>query len=114
MGTNFFARTHECLCCGRYDDLHIGKLSAGWRFNFRGHPHHDPPLTSWKAWQEFLTGTQIRNEYGDELALEDLRRLASDKIESNSCQTCFVKAQAYEYDDYHDPEGHPFNDREFF
>lgn len=114
MGTNYFVRTDECECCGRYEDLHIGKSSAGWKFSFQGYPDRDPPLTSWKAWQEFLAGAQIRDEYGRDHTLDDLRELVANKFDSTHCQTCFTEAQAYRRDsDYHDPEGHPFNDSEF-
>ena len=115
MGTNFYAYTEACECCGRGDEpLHIGKSSAGWKFSFQGYPDHDPPLTSWKAWREFLVNLQIRDEYGGTITLEELQEWVANKFHSNNCQTCFVKAQAYSrWNDYHDPEGHPFNDGEF-
>ncbi|WP_433731062.1 hypothetical protein ACQP2Y_21720 [Actinoplanes sp. CA-051413] len=39
MGTNFFYRTNVCGHCDRYQEVHVGKRSAGWSFGFRGYPH---------------------------------------------------------------------------
>jgi len=38
MGTNYFLHCSPCKTCGKPDEvLHIGKLSAGWEFIFRGY-----------------------------------------------------------------------------
>ena len=34
MGTNFYVRLNYCEHCGRYETLHIGKRSCGWKFDF--------------------------------------------------------------------------------
>lgn len=39
MGTNFHYRTNICGHCDRYQEIHVGKRSAGWSFAFRGYPH---------------------------------------------------------------------------
>lgn len=30
MGTNYYWRIKNCDKCGRYEDVHVGKSSAGW------------------------------------------------------------------------------------
>lgn len=37
MGTNFYLRQTACSGCGRFDEHHIGKRSAGWSFGFHGY-----------------------------------------------------------------------------
>lgn len=39
MGTNFYWRDSPCGTCGRYEEIHVGKRSAGWSFGFRAYPH---------------------------------------------------------------------------
>lgn len=39
MGTNFYYRHASCDSCGRYEETHVGKRSAGWSFGFRGYRH---------------------------------------------------------------------------
>jgi hypothetical protein len=39
MGTNYYWRDAPCNECGRYDEHHVGKSSAGWSFGFRAYPH---------------------------------------------------------------------------
>ena len=34
MGSNYYLRK-ICEHCGRYDELHLGKSSAGWKFLFQ-------------------------------------------------------------------------------
>ena len=72
MGTNYYARTNGCECCNRYDELHIGKSSAGWCFALHIIP--DMGLTTLDAWKNLLAQprTQIRNEYGDSVTVSEL------------------------------------------
>ena len=71
MGTNYHARVKCCAACGRYEELHIGKSSVGWKFLFRGHQEHVPPLTSERAWRDFLRGVPIFDEYGNGVTYDD-------------------------------------------
>ena len=34
MGTNYYLRYNLCSHCNRYEEIHIGKRSAGWKFLF--------------------------------------------------------------------------------
>lgn len=64
MGTNYYVEEKEpCLTCHRgYENIHIGKSSAGWQFCFASYAEHG--LLSVKAWREYLKGKPIFDEYG--------------------------------------------------
>jgi len=99
MGTNYYLRTPICPTCGHEEpDIHIGKLSAGWEFQFQGYegeggtyivrygsinlekemggrPLH---ITSWKEWQEFIQDhpeLPIVDEGGCPVSLEELTQI---------------------------------------
>ena len=66
MGTNYYARENICKECGRYDDIHLGKSSMGWKFTFQyngGELYKTVP--EMKKW---LKGKRIFDEYGDEVS----------------------------------------------
>lgn len=75
MGTNFYLRERPCQSCGRSDDIHVGKRSAGWSFGFRGY-RHDPDDSVFSAlgesvlsradWRKFIArdGWRLLDEYG--------------------------------------------------
>lgn len=67
MGTNYYWRHKCCDKCGRYEELHIGKKSAGWKFSFRGHRDHQPPIVSWEDWRRTIVENagQVFNEYDE-------------------------------------------------
>jgi hypothetical protein len=63
MGTNYYARTNECDKCGRYDEVHIGKSSAGWEFTFQYNgARYYSDVPTMKVW---LADKTIKNEYGE-------------------------------------------------
>ncbi len=35
MGTNYYLQVNYCEHCKRYDEVHLGKCSKGWKFLFR-------------------------------------------------------------------------------
>jgi len=78
VGTNYFLRLNECPGCGRYDELHIGKLSGGWEFGFQGYDVEDIPpiifhgghIRSWADWKDALSRGRIFDEYGREVSEE--------------------------------------------
>lgn len=84
MGTNYTWTFGACGHCGRSDEMHVGKSSAGWSFSFRAWPHrlwsedhpedgYDPaspvgfPVLSRADWRRVFTEHpgELRNEYGD-------------------------------------------------
>jgi hypothetical protein len=73
MGTNYYVDRPRPCCptCGQTTSevVHIGKSSAGWRFQFRG--YREEGLTSAKAWLEFLQDKPIVDEYGRHHELTD-------------------------------------------
>lgn len=77
MGTNYYARSKICSCCGRYEEIHIGKSSSGWTFGF----HATDKITSCKAWFEFLSqkGVEIYDEYGENISLEMFKKIVLEK-----------------------------------
>ncbi len=74
MGTNYYlTEKPPCECCGReYEQLHIGKSSAGWTFALHvADPDDDCPVVprDLLGWRELLGGPgAIKDEYGRELS----------------------------------------------
>jgi hypothetical protein len=65
MGTNYYAKSETCECCGHTpEQIHIGKYSRGWTFCFHA-PNSD--LNSKSKWEEFLKDKTIVDEYGEEV-----------------------------------------------
>ena len=75
MGTNYYVEDQEpCKCCGRpYENLHIGKSSAGWCFSLHVIPERG--LNDLNDWIDFLKHKRIFNEYGEEISRERLLNL---------------------------------------
>ena len=63
MGTNYYFRYHCCDHCNRYDELHIGKQSVGWKFIFRAYKNRN--LISVASWIEEIRkpNNKIYDEY---------------------------------------------------
>ena len=118
MGTNYYADDDAtCNNPAHVERLHVGKSSGGWKFGFHGIPTHEPALTSWAAWREFLTGRTIWDEYGRALTLDEF----ADVVEKRYTPTgrkaplCRARENAQNewHRDYHDDEGFDFYDGEF-
>ena len=60
MGTNYYARLNACVSCGRSDELHIGKSSAGWCFGLRVYP--DRGIDDLDDWRPIFATAEIRDE----------------------------------------------------
>ena len=69
MGTNFYTRENECKHCERYEDIHLGKSSAGWQFSFQynGGKYYKN-VEEMKGW---LKDKEIRDEYNEKISYED-------------------------------------------
>lgn len=137
MGTNYFHRTNICECCGRYDELHIGKSSGGWQFSFRGYcddfmVYGAPVIRSYRDWlvqleprvQVFEDGKEIKfepigrifDEYGKEVSLDDFKTLVEQKKSEplNHTTYCWTHHPDHARQDcWLDPEGHSFSSAEF-
>lgn len=64
MGTNYFLKQKKCNQCGKIEEgTHIGKSSAGWKFNFQANKFSFyKNIEELKIW---LKGKSIYNEYGE-------------------------------------------------
>lgn len=87
MGTNYYLRLNICPQCGRFDEVHIGKSSHGWRIIFRGYPDTSgTPLGeiisiihNVKDWMEVTREGEIWDEYGSRLPDEMFWGLVGEK-----------------------------------
>lgn len=90
MGTNYYLRYNYCPCCGRYERSHIGKSSAGWKFQFRLYKQYDVDFehpSSVDGWFETLYiydsspfyGCGIYDEYGKNITFKDFWDLVKSK-----------------------------------
>ncbi len=125
MGTNFYAWRDCCDHCGRGDnELHIGKRSGGWTFSFQAFDEwetwDDLPIVSYQRWLEVLDqpGVRIRDEYGDDVTLDEFRAIVNNFASNTSKHAEFVKRDPScvyvdRADHWLDPEGHSFSRGEF-
>lgn len=77
MGTNFYTRINECASCERFEEIHLGKSSAGWQFSFQyndGKYYKNMPQM--KKW---LKDKIIKNEYGEVISNEDFWKMVRTK-----------------------------------
>jgi hypothetical protein len=74
MGTNYYYKYNECEECGRHDEMHVGKSSIGWKFQFHAGAFRD--LGDWKV---ELSVRKIYDEYGKDITLEEFIELVEAK-----------------------------------
>ena len=81
MGTNYYLRENFCTVCMRFDQRHIGKSSAGWKFLF--HVTDKIDVDEWKAktlqYRNWSDEEGIFDEYGKQVSYDDLWKLVEDK-----------------------------------
>ncbi len=70
MGTNYYIRQY-CQHCGETwvtKERHVGKQSAGWKFNF-----NSTEIKSYEDWVKFLREHEkyFTNEYGEKINVDD-------------------------------------------
>ena len=105
MGTNYYAIFDECPDCHRYDELHIGKCSAGWAFMFEG--HRGKNIQSFQDWLTFLSkdGVRIRDEYDRPATLEQFKEMVKQKtdgrkVESSGGRECWLDNDGHSFSGY--------------
>ena len=113
MSTNYYALGPFPGGEPEGEGLHIGQSAAGWRFLFRAHPEQG--LTTLADWLAFLgrDGVAIRNEYGREVALEEMQQTMT---ETTGYRDAPLRPR-FRYDtpnEYVTSGGHAFSRREFF
>jgi len=115
MSTNIYMRRKEPRMVPEYDEVHVCKLSYGWRVHFDG----SSAFEDWSAYRprvgsmDDLRGYldsgewELVNEYGDETTLDEV--LAHDEVTMDG-QLWNTRVSAT---DYYDREGHPWSRTEF-
>lgn len=97
MGTSYYLEFNKCECCERYEKLHIGKFSAGWKFALRVQEGY------WKDYSEFIQYSQriecrIYDEYGESISEEDfldkVDRFSDSKTHSENDSPLKVKSDS--------------------
>lgn len=114
MGTNYYAHVNTCECCGRFDQLHIGRS----RHILRAYAADEMPdgtaITSWADWCKWIaaSGARIVSEYGDACpdVLDQWLPYPDAADESNSA---WAARFGHGLGDYTDPDGFHMSPREF-
>jgi len=77
MGTNYYTKIKECKHCGRFEEIHLGKSSAGWKFcfNLNGGKYYK----NYEELKEFLQDKVIKDEYGKVVSFETFIKLIKNK-----------------------------------
>lgn len=115
MSTNIYLRRREPRMVPEYDEVHVCKLSYGWRAHFDGSSaledwdERRPHVGSMDDLRGYLDSGEweLVDEYGDETTLEEV--LAHDEVTRDG-QLWNTRVSN---DDYYDREGHPWSRREF-
>jgi hypothetical protein len=77
VGTNYYAKFKVCCKCGRSEQLHLGKSSAGWTFLLQA--NHFEYYKTWPEMKRWLKDKVIENEYGDPVSRADFVRQVEGK-----------------------------------
>ena len=112
MGANYYARYNICPQCGRYDELHICKLSFGWKPLFQAYREEESgvEIRSFRDWVKFLKQLDVKivDEYGDEVKKKDFIKLLKIKYKEEGFKS-YLKSERC----WADKEGYEFTYREF-
>ena len=117
MGTNYYLRYDICNECNRYNEIHIGKSSCGWKFMFE--INEDNELNSYERFIDFLTeklykNSKIFDEYGRESSLAGLMKLIEDKQKDTENKDHSPIYTHHDYDGFFlDEKGYNFCKGEF-
>jgi hypothetical protein len=124
MSTNFYIRYNICNQCDRYDEIHLGKSSAGWKFLFH-EIKASFPLPKWnKDVKKLLKNSiieyikldsfidienfllkycpkyiKIFDEYEEEISVKDFLELVKSK-QDNKSHIHYCNEHNFPLDDY--------------
>lgn len=84
MGTNYY--TVQKKPSLRSEIKHIGKSSAGWKFNFQGYESDN--IKSVEDWKNYIKANDlvIINEYDEKVSFEDFFKLVEEKQKENNAE----------------------------
>jgi len=82
MGTNYDIKYKICSKCKRFDELHLGKSSGGWKFCLQANEFKY--YKNWSEMRKWLLkmtrqGAVIRNEYNEKVLFEEFVTLVESK-----------------------------------
>jgi len=108
MGTNYYVKSETCESCGhKPEQLHIGKLSAGWEFVFQA----TEKFKSFEQWCDHLKTVDIVNEYDEIVTYVELVRIMQNSSgKKNHHDFCVGEQFAGTFKDV---DGWAFNESEF-
>lgn len=75
---NYYLRFNNCTKCKRYDELHIGKDSSGWKFVFQGFTRLIS-IISIEDWKKKTKRGKIFNEDGKRMNVKDFWEMVKTK-----------------------------------
>jgi len=125
MGMNYYIKLKERKI--NQNDLHIGKSSIGWEFNFQGYEKNDyyniPNLMSRDEWCEyiFLHSDEIYNEEDEKIDLVEILELINLKKPSQEINNKLllnhydesIKLDGYCNNAFKDKDGYTISTTEF-
>ena len=75
MGTNYYLEYAHCETCGKPNKvLHLGRLSAGWKFLI--HKHED--ITNYEELKQKIKQGVIKDEYNTIYSQEEFLKIIED------------------------------------
>lgn len=83
MGTNYYAIKKKPRIVKIYDEIHLGKSSAGWKFAFQEQEQYH----NFEEFKDFILNNNewiIKNEYDKEISPNDLLKLIETKQKENN------------------------------
>lgn len=127
MGTNYYFRYNICDCCDRYDQLHIGKSSYGWKFLFHAVDEYIDPRTldpkealldnddtrivisSFQHWKKFIEKfvsefktAKIYDEYNCDIEPDEFFKMLNNKQGKShytETKSGFIDSEGYDFVD---------------
>ena len=100
MGTNFEVRINNCEHCQRYDEIHLGKSSYGWKFCFQlnGKKYYK----NIEELKEWLKDKEIYNEYENPISYDKFWEIVEmrQKLKKSQDDDYVINIDGYDFLDY--------------
>lgn len=104
MGTNYYAVKKKPRIVKVYDEIHLGKSSVGWKFNFQRQPEY---YNNFEEFKKFVLSNEefdFIDEYGHKIEPKELLELIEEEQKENN-------PDDFTYDN--NINGYRFTDEEF-